>query len=120
MHIKRIKKKDSVYLAQYESYRENGKVKTRFIKYLVKEGDERGVPLPKKSAHIETPLYPEHSKRAGDVQLMWSIADSTLNPTFPELITRPAGPPPSRSTALFAHSVSHPLAVLFPSVQNTR
>ena len=82
MHIKRIKKKDSVYLAQYESYRENGKVKTRFIKYLGKEGDERGVPLPKKSAHIETPLYPEHSKRAGDVQLMWSIADSTLNRLF--------------------------------------
>ena len=84
MHIKRIKKKDSVYLAQYESYRENGKVKTRFIKYLGKEGDERGVPLPKKSTHIETPLYPEHSRRAGDVQLMWSIADSFLN--MPEII----------------------------------
>lgn len=86
MHIKRIKKKDSVYLAQYESYREEGKVKTRFIKYLGKEGDERGVPLPKKSPHIETPLYPEHSKRAGDVQLMWSIADSTLH--MPKIINQ--------------------------------
>jgi hypothetical protein len=79
MHIKRIKKKDAVYLAQYESYREDGKVKTRFIKYLGKEGDERGVPLPKKSEHTEKPLYPEHSKQAGDVQLMWSIANSSLN-----------------------------------------
>jgi len=79
MHVKRIKKKDAVYLALYESYREEGKSKTKFIKYLGKEGDERGVPLPKKSTHIETPLYPEHSKRAGDVQLMWSIANSTLN-----------------------------------------
>jgi len=84
MHIKRIKKKDAVYLAQYETYREDGKVKTRFIKYLGKEGDERGVPLPKKSAHTETPLYPDCSKRAGDVELMWSIASSTLN--MPEII----------------------------------
>ncbi len=37
MHIKRIKKKDAVYLAQYESYREDGKVKTRFIKYIIPE-----------------------------------------------------------------------------------
>jgi transposase len=79
MHVKRIKKKDAVYLAQYESYREDGKVKTRFIKYLGKEGDERGVPLPKKSEHTEKPLYPEHSKRAGDVNLMGEIAQKTLN-----------------------------------------
>lgn len=79
MHIKRIKKKDAVYLAQYESYREDGKVKTRFIKYIGKEGDERGVPLPKKSEHTEKPLYPDHSKRAGDVNLMGDIAQNTLN-----------------------------------------
>ena len=78
MHIKRITKKSGVYLAQYESYRENGKVKTRFIKYLGKEGEEKNVPLPKKSAHVETPLYPESSKRAGDVKLMWTIADKEL------------------------------------------
>ncbi len=78
MHIKRITKKSGVYLAQYESYRENGKVKTRFIKYLGKEGEEKNVPLPKKSAHVETPLYPESSKRAGDVKLMWTIAEKEL------------------------------------------
>lgn len=80
MHIKRIKKKSGIYLAQYESYRdEDGNVKTRYCGYLGKEGDEKGVPLPKKSAHIETPLYPECSKRAGDVKLMWAIAEDNLN-----------------------------------------
>ncbi|MCX6700684.1 MAG: transposase [Methanomicrobiales archaeon] len=79
MHIKRIKKKDGVYLSSYESYREDGKVKTRFIEYLGKEGDVRGVPLPKKSTHIQTPLYPERSKSAGDVKLMWTIAEKNLN-----------------------------------------
>ncbi len=80
MHIKRIKKKSGVYLAQYESYRdEDGNVKTRYCGYLGKEGEEKGVPLPKKSAHVETPLYPEISKRAGDVKLMWAIAEEKLN-----------------------------------------
>ena len=80
MHIKRIKKKSGVYLAQYESYRdEDGNVKTRYCGYLGKEGEEKGVPLPKKSAHVETPLYPETSKRAGDVKLMWAIAEEKLN-----------------------------------------
>lgn len=85
MHTKRIKKGNGVYLAQYESYRgEDGKVKTKFIRYLGKEGDEKYVPLPKKSAHVETPLYPECSKRAGDVKLMWTIADQELN--MPQII----------------------------------
>jgi len=79
MHIKRIKKGNAVYLAQYESYREGGKVKTRFIQYLGKESDERNVPLPKKSAHVQTPLYPEQSKQAGDVTLLWDIAKTELN-----------------------------------------
>ncbi len=79
MHIKRIKKGNSVYLAEYESYREEGKVKTRFIRYLGKESDERNVPLPKKSAHVQTPLYPERSKQAGDVTVFWDIAETELN-----------------------------------------
>lgn len=82
MHIKRIKKKSGVYLASYESYRDaNGKIKTRYCGYLGKEGDETKVPLPKKSAHIETPIYPEYSKRAGDVKVLWTIAQESLNMT---------------------------------------
>ncbi|MCX6693166.1 MAG: hypothetical protein NT074_01230, partial [Methanomicrobiales archaeon] len=59
-------------------------MKTRFIKYLGKEGDEKYVSLPKKSVHVETPLCPECSKRAGDVKLMWTIADKELN--MPKII----------------------------------
>lgn len=79
MHIKRIKKGDAVYLAEYETYREGGKVKTKFIRYLGKESKEKNVPLPKKSTHIQTPIYPEQSKRAGDVTLFWHIAENILN-----------------------------------------
>lgn len=46
--IRRIKKKDAVYLAEVESYREDGKVKQRVIKYLGKEVDgkaEKNIPL---------------------------------------------------------------------------
>lgn len=35
--IRKIKKKDAVYLAEVESYREDGKVKQRFIRYVGKE-----------------------------------------------------------------------------------
>ena len=37
--IRKIKKKDAVYLAEVESYREDGKVKQRVIRYLGKEVD---------------------------------------------------------------------------------
>ena len=79
MHIKRIKKGNAVYLAEYETYREGEKIKTKFIRYLGKESNEKKVPLPKKSAHIQTPIYPEHSKRAGDVTLFWHIAENELH-----------------------------------------
>ena len=35
--IRRIKKKDAVYLAEVESYRKDGKVKQRVIRYVGKE-----------------------------------------------------------------------------------
>jgi len=79
MYLKRIKKADGIYLSLYESYREGGKVKTRFVRYVGKEGAERGVPLPKKSAHIVTPHYIDKTKSAGDVKLMWTIAEKCLN-----------------------------------------
>jgi hypothetical protein len=37
--IRRIKKKSGIYLAKVESYRKEGKVKQRVIKYLGKEID---------------------------------------------------------------------------------
>ncbi|MEO1783805.1 transposase [Thermodesulfobium sp. 4217-1] len=41
--IRKIKKKNSVYLAEVESYREEGKVKQRVIRYVGKEVDGRVV-----------------------------------------------------------------------------
>ncbi len=79
MYLKRIKKADGIYLSFYESYREGGKVKTRFVRYVGKEGSERGVPLPKKSTHTVIPHYIDKTKSAGDVKLMWTIAEKCLN-----------------------------------------
>lgn len=43
--IRKIKNKSGTYLAEVESYRENGKIKQRLIKYLGK--DVNGVPVKK-------------------------------------------------------------------------
>ena len=43
--IRKIKRKDAVYLAKVESYREDGKVKQRVLEYIGKE--ENGVPVQK-------------------------------------------------------------------------
>lgn len=52
--IRKIKKKSGTYLAEVESYRENGKVKQRFLRYIGKEvtGAE-GVPEKFKDLEIE-------------------------------------------------------------------
>lgn len=42
-HIRKIKKASGVYLAEYETYRENGKVKQKFVKYIGK--DFKGKPI---------------------------------------------------------------------------
>lgn len=39
--IKKIKKKSGVYLAEVESYRDGKRVRTRFIRYIGKEGSLR-------------------------------------------------------------------------------
>ena len=69
MHIKRMKKGGRVYLAEYESYRdEDGKVKTRYIRYIETEGDDYKVSKPKKSS--KQVIYPERSYRSGDVTVL--------------------------------------------------
>jgi hypothetical protein len=73
MHIKRMKKGGRVYLAEYESYRdEDGKVKTRYIRYIGTEGDDYKVSKPKKSS--KQVIYPERSYRSGDVTVLWQLA----------------------------------------------
>ena len=73
MAIRRVKKGNSYYLNEYKSYREDGKVKSKFIRYLGVEGDEFKVPKPK-IPRVKV-LFPERSKRYGDVALLWQIAE---------------------------------------------
>ncbi len=48
--IRKIKKKSGIYLAEVESYRKDGKVKQRLIRYLGKEGSlQPGVTTPLKA-----------------------------------------------------------------------
>ena len=75
MYIRREKKGGSIYLSEYESYREGGKVKQRFIRYLGKESEIKNVPLPLKSKKTEKLIYPETSLRAGDVKVMWELSN---------------------------------------------
>lgn len=52
--IRKIKKKSGTYLAEVESYRENGKVKQRFIRYIGKEmSGETALPVPVKDLTVE-------------------------------------------------------------------
>ncbi len=73
MVIRRVKKGNSIYLYEYKSYRENGKVKTKFVRYLGVEGDEPKIPKPKKPRYQV--LYPQRSKKYGDIALLWWVAE---------------------------------------------
>lgn len=64
-----------VYLEERESYRQKGKVRSRFVRYLGVEGEKRGEP--------QSPLdhvQPSESSRAGDVGLLWALAQDLRIP----------------------------------------
>ena len=72
--IKRVKRGNLIYLYECTSVRENGKIKSKLIRYLGVESDVPKVPKPKtKRVHPEQ-IYPTRSFRAGDVSLLWHIA----------------------------------------------
>ena len=73
--IRRIKRGNKYYLYEVTSILENGKVKQKLIKYLGVEGDEYKVPKPKSKRVITDDIYPGRSLRAGDVTLLWKIAE---------------------------------------------
>jgi transposase len=73
MTIRRVKRGNHYYLYRYRSYREGGKVKSEFVEYLGVEGDEFKVPKPK-IPRVKI-LFPQRSKRYGDVALLWQIAE---------------------------------------------
>ena len=72
--IKRVKRGNLVYLYECTSARENGKVKSKLIRYLGVESDVFKVPKPKTQRFHPEQIYPIRSFRAGDVALLWHIA----------------------------------------------
>ena len=74
--IRRVKRGNQYYLYEVTSVLENGKVKQKLIQYLGVEGDEYKVPKPKSKRIIPDKIYPERSLRAGDVTLLWKIAET--------------------------------------------
>lgn len=74
MTIRHRKVGNKVYLEQYRSYREGGKVKTEFVKYLGREGKSPSKLLP--TRHLIDQIKPSDSVRAGDVNLLWTLAQN--------------------------------------------
>jgi len=73
--IKRVKRGNLIYLYECTSVRENGKVKSKLIRYLGVESDVPMVPKPKTKRVNPEQIYPTRSFRAGDVALLWHIAE---------------------------------------------
>lgn len=85
--IARRKVGDRVYLEERESYREGGKVKTRFVRYVGTEGEQRGKAKPRRLA-IDGVTH-SGSTRAGAVRLLWSVAQDLQIPTTIDRISSP-------------------------------
>ena len=71
MAIRRRKVGKAVYLEEYKSSRVNGKVVTEFVRYIGREDREKKAVEP---ARIIDRVKIADSLRAGDVSLLWAIA----------------------------------------------
>lgn len=72
MAICREKRGGRVYLVEYKSVREGDKIKHKFVRYLGREGAD-GKPI-KTSKHVLSKVKRQLSLRAGDVTLLWRLA----------------------------------------------
>ena len=72
MYIRRIKRGDRVYLAEYKSIREGKKVKSQFIRYVGVEGADGKSEKPRKG--VLDRIKHERSYQSGDVRLAWELA----------------------------------------------
>lgn len=76
--IRRIKRGNQFYLYEVTTVWENGKSKQKLIQYLGVEGDQEKIPKPKTKRVRPDRIHPLQSRGAGDVLLLWKIAE-TLN-----------------------------------------
>lgn len=73
MAIKRRKRGDRVYLEEHKTTREGGKVVSKFVRYIGREDKQSKSNKPRKK--VLDRLDMTRSSRAGDVRLLWSIAE---------------------------------------------
>lgn len=73
MAIKRRKRGDRVYLEEHKTTREGGKVVSKFVHYIGREDKQSKSNKPRKK--VLDRLDMTRSSRAGDVRLLWSIAE---------------------------------------------
>lgn len=73
MAVHKVKRGDKVYLSEYKSVREGKKVKSIFVRYLGPEDQIKGGKKPKR--RVLDRIQMSRSNRAGDVRLLWQIAE---------------------------------------------
>ncbi|MHB8371316.1 MAG: IS1634 family transposase [Thermoplasmataceae archaeon] len=78
MAIRRRKVGNAIYLEEYKSRRVHGKVVTEFVRYVGKENEEKKII---ESTKIIDRVKSTGSARAGDINLLWAIAQD-LNIPF--------------------------------------
>lgn len=83
MAICREKRGGRVYLSEYKSVWEDGKVKHKFVRYLGREGPD-GKPI-RRPKHVLDSVEISGTKRYGDVAIMWRLAE---NLHFPDIIDK--------------------------------
>ena len=83
MAIRRRSVGNAAYLEEYRSFRFKGKVKTEFVRYLGREGEERAKPLPAKR-ELDS-VQNSGSSRCGDVSLLWTLS---VGLGIPEILDR--------------------------------
>ncbi|EQD30631.1 hypothetical protein B2A_14059, partial [mine drainage metagenome] len=71
MAIKRHRRGKHIYVAEYKNTRVNGKVKSEFIRYIGTEGEGEKI---RPSVKTLDRVKPTGSTRAGDVNLLWAMA----------------------------------------------
>ena len=72
MAVHKVKRGDRVYLSEYKKIRDGKKVKSIFVRYLGTENQITGGITPKRCVLDKVQL--SRSYRAGDVRLLWRIA----------------------------------------------
>ena len=72
MAIKRHKRGGKVYIAEYKNVRDGKKVKSIFVRYLGEESQINAEKKPRRRVLDRLDL--SRSSRAGDVRLLWQIA----------------------------------------------